>query len=83
MNEKIWTNLTQLRERARAAEDEYNPEDDLIPDAPKITAADNDLLDMVIRLATICEDQQREIEDLKATIKTEVRLLEKKIWISQ
>jgi len=43
----------------------YNAENDIIPGAPSVTWADNELLEMVKRLVIVVEDLQDQIETLR------------------
>ena len=43
----------------------YDVDNDLIPNTPVVTYADMELLDMIMRLVTVVEDLQDQINNLK------------------
>lgn len=60
------SNITQrIISYAENLEKEYNPEDDLILNAPEVTYTDYKLLNMIEMLVQVVDDLQDQIDKLK------------------
>jgi hypothetical protein len=60
------SNITQrIISYAKSIEKRYNPENDVIPNAPAVTYVDYELVNMIEMLVQVVDDLQDQIDNLK------------------